>query len=279
MILIATKTILNSVPQSVNLEGSDIKLPTHFASYVSVLISLFPTAVLCCICFQELHQISAICHYLSEDVNKKLLCVFVLSSLFYCNLLLAVYPNYFVSKLQKVQNNAARLIFRTFTSGHITRLIFRTFTSAHITPMLHSLHWLPIEQRIEYKLSLLCFKIISHQALICLLELLHLYTPSWQLRSSADTWAFRIPSICRKSSGQHSFSYQVAAVWNQLSISVHHSTSVSSFRSYMKAFLFSKIFFSVPFPWDKCVCVCMRVWGCVFHAVWMKLVYPIIRRV
>ena len=30
--------------------------------------------------------------------------------------------------------------------------------------MLHSLHWLPIEQRIEYKLSLLCFKIISHQA-------------------------------------------------------------------------------------------------------------------
>ena len=155
MILIATKTILNSVPQSVNLEGSDIKLPTHFASYVSVLISLFPTAVLCCICFQELHRISAICHYLSEDVTKKLLCVFVLSSLFYCNLLLAVYPNYFVSKLQKVQNNAARLIFRTFTSGHITRLIFRTFTSAHITPMLHSLHWLPIEQRIEYKLSLL----------------------------------------------------------------------------------------------------------------------------
>ena len=53
--------------------------------------------------------------------------------------------------------------------------------------MLHALHWLPIEQRIEYKLSLLCFKIISHQALICLLELLHLYTPSWQLRSSADT--------------------------------------------------------------------------------------------
>ena len=56
---------------------------------------------------------------------------------------------------KKVQNNAARLIFRT------TR-------SAHITPMLHSLHWLPTEQRIEYKLSLLCFKIISHQASIYL---------------------------------------------------------------------------------------------------------------
>ena len=35
--------------------------------------------------------------------------------------------------------------------------------------MLHSLHWLPIEQRIEYKLSLVCF--ISHQAPVCLSEL------------------------------------------------------------------------------------------------------------
>ena len=58
--------------------------------------------------------------------------------------------------------------------------------SAHVTPMLRSLHWLPTEQRIEYKLSLHCFKIISHQAPFYLSELLHLYTPSRQLLSSAD---------------------------------------------------------------------------------------------
>ena len=52
--------------------------------------------------------------------------------------------------------------------------------------MLLSLHWLPVEQRIEYELSLLCFKIISHQVSTYLSELLHLYTPSWQLLSSAD---------------------------------------------------------------------------------------------
>ena len=64
-------------------------------------------------------------------------------------------PKHLLSKLQKVLNNTARLTFRT------TR-------SAHFTLTLHSLHWLPIEQRIEYKLSLLCFKIISHQAPIFL---------------------------------------------------------------------------------------------------------------
>jgi len=94
---------------------------------------------LCHICSLELRRISEIRHYLSEDVTKKLLCAFVFSRLDYCNSLLVGRPKYLLSKLQKVQNNAARLIFRT------TR-------SAHITPMLHSLHWLPIEQKIEYKL-------------------------------------------------------------------------------------------------------------------------------
>ena len=43
------------------------------------------------------------------------------------------------------------------------RLIFRTCRSAHATHSLHSLYWTSTEQRIEYKLTLLCFKIISHQ--------------------------------------------------------------------------------------------------------------------
>ena len=57
------------------------------------------------------------------------------------------------------------------------------------TNHIHYLHWLPTEQRIKYKLSLLCFKIISHQVHI------YLYTPSRQLRSSADTRAIKIPSF------------------------------------------------------------------------------------
>ena len=176
-----------------------------------------------------------ISHYLSEDVTKILLCAFVLSRLDYCNSLLAGCPKYLLSKLQKVQNSAARLIFRT------TR-------SAHVTPMLQSLHWLPIEQRIKYKLCLLCFKIISHQAPIYLSELLHLYSPSWQRRSSIDTRVFRIPSFRTKSCDQRSFSYQALVIWNQLPVSVRHSTSVSSFKSSLKTFLFLKTFSSVSLP-------------------------------
>ena len=160
MILTASKTILNSdsVPQSLNLEGSDIKLANTVRNLGVCLdptlsfqqqVSVYRTYYL------ELRWISAIRHYLSEDITKELLCAFVLSRLDYCKPLLAGCPKYLLSKLQKVRNNTARLIFRTSRS-------------AHVIPMFHSLHWLPIEQRIEYLLSLLCFKIIFHQAPIYL---------------------------------------------------------------------------------------------------------------
>ena len=91
MNLIATKTVLNSdsVPLSINQEGSDIK----FANTVRNLgVCLGPTlsfqqqiSFVCRICYLEFRRISAIHHYLSEDVTKTLLCTFVLSRLDYCN--------------------------------------------------------------------------------------------------------------------------------------------------------------------------------------------------
>ena len=77
MILIAKKTVLNSdsVPQSINLEGSDIK----FSNTVRNLgVCLDPTlsfqqqiSSVCRICYLEHRRISAIRHYLSEDITKK----------------------------------------------------------------------------------------------------------------------------------------------------------------------------------------------------------------
>ena len=74
MILIATKTTL-TVPQSINLEGSDMK----FANTVRNLgVRLDPAlffqqqiSSVCRIFYLELRRISAIRHYLSEDVTKK----------------------------------------------------------------------------------------------------------------------------------------------------------------------------------------------------------------
>ena len=155
MILIATKTVLNSdsVPQSINLEGSDIK----FANTVRNLgVCLDPTlsfqqqiSSVCRTCYLELRRISAIRHHLSEDVTKKLLCAFLLSRLDYCNSLLAGCPKYLHSKLQKVQNNAARLISEQ-QDLPISLLCFILFTGYLLSRGSNT--------------NCLCFKIISHQA-------------------------------------------------------------------------------------------------------------------
>ena len=59
---------------------------------------------------------------------------------------------------------------------------------------------------------------------------------------------FRIPSLHTKSSGQCSFSYQAPTTWNKLPASNRQVFSVSSFKSSLKTFLFSKTFSSVPLP-------------------------------
>ena len=81
---------------------------------------------------------------------------------------------------------------------------------------------------------------------------------------STDTRVFRIPSFWTKSCGQHSFSFQAPDIWNQLPVFVRHSTSVSSFKSSLKTFLFLKTFSAVSLPWYATgVCVCVYVFVCV----------------
>ncbi|KAK7090564.1 hypothetical protein V1264_010341 [Littorina saxatilis] len=154
-----------------------------------------------------------------------LLCAFVLSRLDYCNSILSGSPNYIIEKLQRVQNHAARLIFRS--SKH-----------DHITPLLQTLHWLPVQQRIQFKISTLCFRNFDLSSPSYLSDLLDVYSPSRSLRSSADTRLFRIPSARTKTYGQRTFSYQAPSIWNQLPHSLRHSTSMQSFKTSLKTHLF-----------------------------------------
>ena len=91
MILIPPKELLSSdsVPQSIELEGSDIKLADTIqnvgVSFDPALYSQQQITFLCRINYLELRRINAIRHYLSEDVTQtnkqtnKLSCAFVRS--------------------------------------------------------------------------------------------------------------------------------------------------------------------------------------------------------
>ena len=62
---------------------------------------------------------------------------------------------------------AVRFLIKLIKSRGINcsaRLIYKAPKSAHITPLLFDLHWLPISSRIQYKIALTCFHIVSGTA-------------------------------------------------------------------------------------------------------------------
>ena len=176
--------------------------------------------------YLETRKMSRIRKCLTTEATKTLVTSLVISRLDYCNVLLAGVPQSLLDRIQKVLNCAARLVFKATKCNHVS-------------PLLSELHWLPVKQRINYKIGILCFNILSGSAPSYLSELVELYTPSRTLRSSADTRILRIPSCRKKFQGQRAFSYVGPVFWNSLPYSVRHSQTLSQFKSQLKTHLFS----------------------------------------
>ena len=179
----------------------------------------------CRVAYIELRRIGSIRHFLSTEAAKTLVCSFVLSRLDYCNCLRSGSPQYLIDRLQKVQNNAARLVLRGRRSDHAT-------------PLFKSLHWLPISARIQYKILTLTYTSLFDSGPVYLSNLIHTYTPTRTLRSSSDTRTLTIPSFRTKSFGYRRFSYQSPHHWNSLPSKVRQSNSSICFRSSLKTHLF-----------------------------------------
>ena len=64
-------------------------------------------------------------------------------------------PNSVIQPLQKIENLVARLVL--LAPRH-----------HYSTPLLEKLHWLPISERIKYKVACMCFSVISGSGPACL---------------------------------------------------------------------------------------------------------------
>ena len=115
--------------------------------------------------FFHLRNIFKISKFLSHDTCKTLIHAFVTARIDYCNSLLYGQPKCILKRLQSVLNSAARLI-------HLTSRY------EHVTPMLIQLHWLPIEQRITFKIAVITFKALHGAAPSYITDLINaaLYT-------------------------------------------------------------------------------------------------------
>jgi predicted DsbA family dithiol-disulfide isomerase len=123
----------------------------------------------CKACYFHIRALRHVRDSLPDDVAITVACSIVSSRLDYCNALYAGISAKNFDKLQRVQNTIARVILR-----------LRKYD--HITPALVQLHWLPIRQRVTFKL--IC---LHTQQPAYLHELINRYQPARQLRSSEHT--------------------------------------------------------------------------------------------
>ena len=111
-------------------------------------------------CYFELRRLASIRRFLTSTATATLVYAFVLSRIDYCNSLLFVSTHDVTSHLQRIQNNAARVILRLPKSSSI---------AIHIK----SLHWLNVKVRSTYKIACLCYHCHSSTAPSYVTDMLH----------------------------------------------------------------------------------------------------------
>ena len=133
------------------------------------------------------------------------------------------------SSQRSVQNAAARLITGS-----------RKYD--HITPILFELHWLPVSERIKFKIILLTYKALHQQSPIYIQDLIRRYTTSRTLQSSSD--AFRLCHVNHnlKSYGSRAFAVSAPELWNKLPIDIRNCDNLNVFKRKLKTHLFSNYF-------------------------------------
>ena len=182
--------------------------------------------VVCKAAYMHLYNINKIKMYVDKPSLEQLVHAFVTSKLDYGNALLLGYPSTLLQKLQRVQNCAARILCGC-----------RKYD--HITPILHSLHWLPITQRIKYKVAMLVFKAKCHEAPVYLQDMIKPYVPSRNLRSQSQE-LLCVPKTKSALVAKRAFCVAGPTLWNSLPLELRQCQNLVTFKKSLKTFLFKE---------------------------------------
>ena len=187
---------------------------------------------------KQISSVSKSCHFHIRDIRRirpllsssiaiTLANSLVSSKLDYCNSLYFGIHQKDLNRLQIIQNSLARAI--TYTPKR-----------DHIKPVLEKLHWLPIKQRIDYKICLLTYKSLHLNQPVYLRKTLSF--PSHNISTRSTDSAALFPKQAKTSFGNRGFSVAAPRLWNSLPSEVRSALPISSFRSKLKTHLFKEAF-------------------------------------
>jgi len=180
-------------------------------------------------CNYQLRNIARNRQFLTTEVCKTLVHSLITSRLDYCNSLLTGLSQTSLQPLERIQNRAVKLVAKCNKFDHVT-------------PLLKEYHWLPIKQRIDYKILLMVFKARSKEAPSYLESLLQPYTSQKSGMRVTGRPDLAQPKAKGKTYGHRSFRVAGPTLWNAIPAEVRNSTTVAIFKKRLKTFLFSTAF-------------------------------------
>jgi hypothetical protein len=155
--------------------------------------------------------------HICEDEAKTIACSMVNGQLDYCNSVLYRTSSSNINKLQRVKKSVACIISRRRPSDHNT----------HVR---EDLHWLPVQYRIQYKLAVLTFNVLTTQESSHPHDLVQFHSSTRQLRS----YGRGLLQVDRVTSAfaERAFRRSDPAVWNILP--QHLITDLSNFSVFKR---------------------------------------------
>jgi hypothetical protein len=176
------------------------------------------------VCNFHIRALQHIRSRLTFDVAKSVACSIIGSRLDYCNSLLFNTTESNIIRLQKVQNRLARLVCNEPCTSSATEL-------------RRLLHWLPVRQRISYKLAVITYSALHSGQPAYLSALIKPYQPARSLRSSSQNLLL-IPST-KIDYERRAFSIAAPQTWNALTLDTKKNVeSLAAFKSRLKTELF-----------------------------------------
>lgn len=232
-LLIASKQVSQKIgPCSLRIGDNTIR-PSSSARNIGVVMDSNASMeahirAVCKTCYMHIYNLNKLKRYIDRESLEYIVHAFITSKLDYCNALYCGLPETLLHRLQLIQNTTARIL--SGSSRHDS-----------ITPVLYSLHWLPVEQRVKFKVLMTIYKCINNLAPRYLQELLQPYVPSRQLRSS-DHCLLKVPYTSSAIIQTRAFSVAGPRLWNELPYEIRTVQSVTSFKSKLKTYLFKEHF-------------------------------------
>ena len=124
-----------------------------------------------------------------------------------------------ISKLQGIQNFAARIATGT-----------RKYD--HITPVLKELKWLPVATQLYFRSAIMAFKCLTSRVPEYLTSQ---FSKRGEIsgRATRSSQMLNIP-LFKTASGQRTFYYRTVSIWNSMDSSLKTLEKVSDFKYFLK---------------------------------------------